>query len=138
MSKEKSLDELFLDKLLAERMELDKVIDAVKKRLGKIDSSPKNGSNIHQDQIHILEIHHDTFYGMSIVDASKKYLSIVGKPARATREIMEGLKKGGLDRPYSTVSSVLARAVRNDEGLKNVGRGHWGLSEWYSNTGRKE
>lgn len=124
--------------LEAERAELDTTIEFLKRKLGRSDSENGSSSSTTASK-HVAsgQIHHDTFYGMSVIDAAKKYLSIVGKPARSTQEVMDGLKKGGIDKEYATVSSVLARAARTGQGLDNVGRGNWGLSEWYPGTARK-
>jgi hypothetical protein len=139
MEKEKTIDELYLDKLLRERDDLDKMIELVNRKMGSTGSTiSEKESSVFRKNKETIQVDHDTFYAMSIIDAAKKYLGIVGKPARPTQEIIKALKSGGLEKAeYNTVSSVLARADRSQQGICRVGRGKWGLSEWYPGTGRR-
>jgi hypothetical protein len=75
-------------------------------------------------------IHADTFFGLSIVEAAKKYLKMARR-AQHTTAIADALAKGGLKRPEDgTLSSILVRAAKGREIIK-VGKAMWGLSEWY-------
>lgn len=87
------------------------------------------------------EIAPDTFFGMSIPEAAKKFLAM-RKRVCTTPEIVEALTRGGQvnaasDRFSNTVGSVLGRAHDNDAGIVRIGRGTWGLAEWYPNKPRK-
>lgn len=76
------------------------------------------------------EIHPDTFYGLSIIAAVKKYLKLARR-AQHTKAIADALSQGGLKRPADNVlSGILIRAAKGREVTK-VGKGTWGLSEWY-------
>lgn len=82
-------------------------------------------------------IHADTFYGLSMIDAAKKFLRMVRR-AQHTGAIAEALGKGGLKRPDANIlSSILVRAAKGREVTK-VGKGMWGLSEWYPPKSSKE
>jgi hypothetical protein len=74
----------------------------------------------------------DAFFGLSVVDAAKKYLTIV-KRKQSVKEIADALDRGGLPHSSSnfvaTVATMLRRA--NDSDLVKVGRGDWGLAGWY-------
>lgn len=64
------------------------------------------------------------------IAAAKKYLKLARR-AQHTRVIADALGQGGLERPADNVlSGILIRAAKGREVVK-VGKGTWGLSEWY-------
>lgn len=75
----------------------------------------------------------DAFFGLSLVDASHKYLAIVKTPRNA-REIAEALLEGGFKTTSkdfnNTVFSVLSREDKNEGTIAKVNKG-FGLAEWY-------
>jgi hypothetical protein len=74
----------------------------------------------------------DTFVGMSIGDATPKYLAMVGRPARSTDEITQALLRGGLQRVSpASVATILVRIHNTDGLVVRVQKGLWGLAEWY-------
>jgi hypothetical protein len=78
----------------------------------------------------IQGIHPDTFFGLGIAEASKKYLKLVGR-AQHTRIIGDALARGGIKRPSdNSLFSILVRAAKGRDVVK-VGKGMWGLAEWY-------
>lgn len=78
----------------------------------------------------VAAIHPDTFFGLSIIEASKKFLKMAGR-AQHTTTIADTLARGGLKRPDDGVlSSILVRAAKGREVTK-VGKAMWGLPEWY-------
>ncbi len=143
--KDKTLDQMYLDKLLKERDDLDTLIEFVQRRIGSNGvgptpeperESPHSSPNRFTRGTPTIE--QDTFFGLSIVDAAKKYLGMVGKPARSSNDILGALNRGGFpDLAYNTMASVLSRADHNQQGICRIGRGTWGLSEWYPSTGRR-
>ena len=142
---DKTLDQRYLEKLLRERENLDRLIEFVQKKIGSngasFTSEPEKETSVPSTGRFTRgapTIEHDTFYGLSILDAAKKYLSMVGKPARSSNDILDALHRGGLvNVAYNTMASVLSRADQNQQGICRVGRGTWGLSEWYPSTGRR-
>lgn len=75
-------------------------------------------------------IHPDSFFGLSIIEAAKKYLKMARR-AQHTSAIADALSKGGMKRPEeNSLSSILIRAAKGRE-VSKVGRGMWGLAEWY-------
>ena len=75
-------------------------------------------------------IHADTFFGLSILDASKKFLRMMRR-SQQTSAIATALGQGGLKRPdVNVLSSILVRAAKGRE-ITKVGKGMWGLPEWY-------
>jgi hypothetical protein len=77
-----------------------------------------------------VDIHPDSFFGLSIIEASKKFLRMARRAQHLTA-IASALEQGGLKRPADNVlSGILVRAAKGREVTK-VGKGMWGLSEWY-------
>lgn len=74
------------------------------------------------------------FLGMSIVDATKKLLS-TRKEALSNEEIAAALRAGGIvmesGDQVETVGSILGRRFDQVADIVRVGRGTWGLAEWY-------
>jgi hypothetical protein len=80
------------------------------------------------------EIASDTFFGLSIRDAIKKYLSMMRKP-QPYRVIADALEEGGFQHSskkfHNTVNTTLNRLSEGDEAEIVKIRGEWGLAEWY-------
>ncbi len=74
------------------------------------------------------------FLGMSIVDAAKKLLAM-RKRTMGNVEIAREIQAGGLvlsgKDPVNVVGSVLTRRFNDTGDIVKVGRGIWGLKEWY-------
>jgi hypothetical protein len=78
------------------------------------------------------EIGPDTFTGMSIEKAGEKFLRLVGRPARTTQEIVDGLLRGGLPRVSpESVATIFIRSHNSDGAVVRVQKGLWGLADWY-------
>lgn len=80
------------------------------------------------------------FLGLTIVDAAKKLLAHERRQLN-NAEIVEKLSQGGLvlnsaDK-LNTVGSVLNRRFIQVGDVVRVGRGTWGLKEWYPNRSFK-
>ena len=80
------------------------------------------------------------FLGMSIADAAKKLLASQRR-AMSNPEIANALIAGGLvmnsAEPANTVGSVVTRRFAQIGDIVKVGRGVWGLKEWYPNRSFK-
>lgn len=87
------------------------------------------------------KIEPDSFFGLTIVDAAKKYLGMMKRP-QGTQGITDALKDGGYlftsEQPVQTVASVLARSDSKGGDIVRVGKGMWGLPEWYPNRPRRK
>lgn len=81
------------------------------------------------------------FLGMTIADATKKLLQAQRKPL-GNAEILAALKAGGLHMtsadPINTIGAVLTRRFNVTGDIVRVGRGIWGLLEWYPNRSFKK
>jgi hypothetical protein len=79
----------------------------------------------------------DTFYGMSIAEAAKKYLNMSGKKPQTTDLITDALGRGGLNATRDSVGTILVRVANQDGDIVRVGRGLWGLFDWYPGRQRR-
>lgn len=79
------------------------------------------------------QIRQDEFFNMTVLDAAKKYLGMMKRPQTA-RSVTDALVQGGYlfssANPITTVAAILNRAT-NGGGVARVGKGTFGLSEWY-------
>ena len=141
MPEETDYEQLLKD-LVEERADIDRMIAWVQKRLGQgpdsVESnvqSPKPASTV---PMRFPRLAPDTFFRMSVPQAIKTLLSIVKRP-KSAKEITAALDNGGLTHQaknlYATVYPTLMRMERAGEVVR-VGKGEWGLSEWYP-SGRK-
>ncbi len=118
--------------LRAKRAALDAAIASME---AFVTGMPSNGSSaaVGTGRGDPQTIEGDTFFGLSIVDAAKKYLGMVKKP-QSVRDIAQALEKGGLTHSSSdftsTLSTVLSRRDKNVGDIVKVKR-EWGLVEWY-------
>jgi hypothetical protein len=123
--------EQVLADLKARRVQLDSAIAAIEQMIGGITSAVPGVKAIEP-----VDIADDAFHGMSIADATKKYLGIVRRK-KSTKEIMEALENGGLpSSAYNTVYAVLRRREEQVGDIVKVGS-DWGLAEWYPGRARR-
>jgi hypothetical protein len=103
-------------------------------------TNPKRGHSPTGGSSTTSVIASDAFFGMSIVDAVKKYLSLIRKP-QDTRAIMEALERGGFRHTsknfYGTIFSVVRRRAKTDGDIVKVSSGLWALTDWYPALKRK-
>lgn len=81
------------------------------------------------------------YLGMTIPEAAKKLLASRRQPLRnpdiATALIAGGLAMSSAE-PANTIGSVLTRRFNDVGDIVKVGRGTWGLKEWYPNRSFKK
>jgi len=79
------------------------------------------------------EVKFDTFFGLSIPDAIRKFLTMTKRP-QSVSDITRALQDGGLTTTsknlLATAGSTLSRLKQTDGDLVPV-QGKWGLREWY-------
>ncbi len=123
--------------LRVRRAALDQAISAIEGLIlgesGEVATAPtvqtvaNNGSRAPSRQIEP-----DTFYSLNILEASKKYLGMVGRKAQSTEQIAEALRAGGVQAKTGSVAAILQRAIKaNDPDIRRVRPGMWGLAAWY-------
>lgn len=83
------------------------------------------------------EIPHDAFFGMTIPEAAKKYLSIIKRTAPHPA-LCDALLAGG----FTTSSPNFREVVRSTLGRMHDDfvkiSGQWGLREWYGTRGKRK
>lgn len=125
---------LVLADLRAKRDQIDIAIRAIENLLsGKVSPiTEPNAESISPDASDDA----GAFLGMSIAEAAKKLLT-TKRRAMNNAEIAAGLVAGGLvmnsREPQNTVGSILTRRFDSVGDVVRVGRGTWGLAEWYRN-----
>lgn len=82
-------------------------------------------------------IPHDAFFGMTIPDAARKYLSWGGsKQTKSNPELCDALVEGGFQTSAANFrESVRATLTRHPDFVKI--KGQWGLKEWYGDRAGK-
>ncbi len=119
--------------LKARRAQLDQAIAGIEVMLGEASVVGGGGEPIATKfggSGPTPTIHPDTFFGLGIAEAAKKYLKMVRR-AQHTKDIADALGQGGMKRPpENNLFSILVRAAKGREVVK-VGKGMWGLTEWY-------
>jgi|CXWL01.1.fsa_nt_gi hypothetical protein len=123
------------------RSELDSAIAAIRAVIGATGGAtssvageqPKTLSSTPLGTMHgSVQLRSDAFIGLSIAEASKKYLGMVKAPV-STASLIEALSKGGIPTPaYNTVYAVLSRQERQSGDIfKLLHTKEWALPEWY-------
>lgn len=122
---------IVLADLKAKRAQIDQAISAIELiRGGAMSPAPSVPTSGGQE---------DTgdsvdFLGMSIPEAAKKLLKSRRKQM-TNSEILAALRDGGLVMtsadPLNTVGAVITRRSKEVGDIVKVGRGIWGLKEWY-------
>lgn len=82
-------------------------------------------------------IPHDAFFGMTIPDAARKYLSWGGsRQTKSNPELCDALVDGGFQTSAANFrESVRATLTRHHDFVKI--KGQWGLREWYGDRATK-
>jgi hypothetical protein len=108
--------------LKARRDKLDQAIAVIEALAGTGGLGPLSGTT------EVANIRSDTFFGMSVPQAVKKYLGMTGRVPKSPQDITEALKQGGQEQAsYNNVYTALKRLPD----VIKLPSGDWGLSDWY-------
>jgi hypothetical protein len=128
-----------LDEMLAEREQLNQMIEWLKRRIGRPDAGSPTVQITKAEPMRFPRLAADAFFRMTVSEAIKAYLNIAKRPQTA-REITDALKAGGLTfkakNLYQTVFPTLSRMATETKEVDKLPDGTWGLAEWYSNSRR--
>lgn len=131
-----TLEQRLLEKLLAEREELDVQISFLQKRIGQPlpTSAPANepvrGLASGAIRPESTPIRKGEFFGMTRAEAA---IALLGKLKRtmSTNEIFDVLSESGLDMSGKNVLSSLYTTLLRHPDLRRVAKNTWGLKQWY-------
>jgi hypothetical protein len=117
----------------ADRGKLDDAISAMERLLGIEGAPPSDSAPNSSISRPDTTLRADTFFGMGIVPAAKKYLRMKREPL-TTAQLRAGLEAGGLKHTSkdftNTLGAVLYRDAEKTGELVRV-KNTWGLKEWY-------
>jgi hypothetical protein len=122
--------------LKAKREQIDQAIAAIEGLRGgvSIGASLTGGGPLSAKVTSMPAEGPGAFLGMTIPEAAKKLLASKRQPMR-NPDIAAAFKAGGLHMnsadPVNTIGSVLTRRANDVGDIVKVGRGTWGLKEWY-------
>jgi DNA-directed RNA polymerase delta subunit len=120
----------------AKRAALDSAIAGIRQWLslggGSEDTSGATSPQV-ANRLDSPEVKFDTFFGLSIPDAIRKFLAMTKRP-QSVSDITRAFQDGGMTSTsknlLTTVGSTLSRLKQVDGDLVSV-QGKWGLREWY-------
>lgn len=116
--------------LKSQREKLDAAIAGIETMLGMRTMT----TQVAQDNTMNSDIGAGAFLGMTVVDATVKFLKAKRQNQR-TEDIVAALRNGGIafssDNPINTVGSTLNRNWTQGGEIVRVARGAWGLAEWH-------
>lgn len=126
--------EAVLADLIARRDDLNMAIKAIQTTMGISNGTVTISTAPNPKGEQETEIRRDAFFSMSIPDAAKKFLAM-SKGVKSTTEIAVALERGGMTHSAgnftNSVGSILHRLDSSNGEIVRVGRGTWGLAEWY-------
>lgn len=128
-----SAEKELLEKLLAERVELDRHIAFLQKRIGSLPDIDPPQSSLwdYGGRPKGYQVQRGEFYGMSRSQAAVALLKKTGKLALTTNEIFEALNESGLDMSGKNAFNGLYTALSRTAEVRKVAPNTWGLREWY-------
>lgn len=125
--------------LEAKRGQINHAIDnaiASLKMVAAFDSSslskelPK-GSTMPLSRDRIEQLDTDTFFNMTFIEATVKYLKMIGSK-QSSEQIIKALTSGGVEIGEESAKTLLRKRAKQKRDIVKVGRGLWGLKEWYN------
>lgn len=127
--------------LRAKRDQIDQAIQAIEAIRGGATAAPSGSSATPGSAAANAIDDPGAFLGMTITDAAKKLLAAKRKQMN-NPEIAAAFKAGGMHLnskdPVNTIGAVLTRRSLEVGDIVKVGRGTWGLQEWYPNRSFKK
>lgn len=79
------------------------------------------------------EIKRDSFFGMKLPDAARKYLSMA-KTTKSNPDLCNALLSGGFKTSSANFTEVVRSTLQRNKDFVKV-NGEWGLAEWYPGRG---
>jgi len=126
--------EAVLADLEAQKTALEAAIAGIRQMLGR---GPQTVPSAPTGRPESTVIESDTFFALTVGEAAKKYLRMT-KRKQSAAAIAEALDEGGLHHTSKSFPNTVRTALIRDPEVVQVGRGEWGLAEWYPGRRRKE
>lgn len=144
MDNEKPIDyQVVLADLKARRDQLDHAIAVLEVlSAGALAAPAASGAPIKPSSsaAPTSELPRDAFFGMTVLEAAKKYLSMTKRPQSAA-DITSALQRGGYlftaSKPNETVIALMNRNHAKGGEIARVAKGLYGLTEWYPNRAKR-
>jgi hypothetical protein len=131
--------DLVLADLIAQRDKLNAAIDAIQAIRGGAPSVTSETPR-HPNGSGSAKIESDSFFGLTVLEAAKKYLAMVKRPQKAAT-ITEALQQGGYHfsaaNPVATVGALLRRDDNAEGEVVKLPDGAFGLASWYKTRPRR-
>jgi hypothetical protein len=134
MSQESSPYDAVIADLEAKRDQMSAMIENLKQMRGLANSVVTANLSVTPIAGVMTTISHDAFFGMTILDAAKKYLSIVKKTVPHP-QLCDALLEGGFKTSAANFREVVRSTLGRHPDFIKV-NGQWGLDAWYG-RGRK-
>jgi hypothetical protein len=125
--------DLVLADLIAQRDKLNAAIEAIQAIKGGAPIATSETIR-HTNGSGSVKIESDSFFGLTVLEATKKYLAMAKRPQKAVT-ITEALRQGGYHfsaaSPVATVGALLRRDDNADGEIVKLPDGTFGLASWY-------
>jgi hypothetical protein len=135
MTQEHSPYDAVIADLEAKRDQMTAMIENLKQLKGLANSVLVAGMAVAPVVNASTSISHDAFFGMSLPDAARKYLSVVKKTVPHP-QLCDALLDGGFKTSATNFREVVRSALSRHPDFVKI-NSQWGLSEWYGKRGRK-
>lgn len=135
--------EAALNQLLQERIDLDAVIRALQKRLGRpVTSTPSSanetsGTTAATQPMSEAIVYRGDFYGLSVPKAAQKLLKRVGRPLK-TPEIFDAFVKAEYQMKGKAPRSNIYTALVRSKDFVRILPDTWALAEWHPEIAAKQ
>jgi hypothetical protein len=130
-----------LEQLRGERAELDVLVRGLEKRLGIVPSN--NSSNNAQSSTPRVTVSLDSipvgfFHNLSLGAAAEKLLLMNPGHPLTTSEIMDALRKSGMEFTSPNAVTILYTALKRSPKFERVAGKAWGMAEWYPSEKKRK
>jgi hypothetical protein len=136
MADSKTAGVQYLEELRRERDELNMLIQALERRLSIASSSQESetapiATNTRVGALSYENIPVGFFHNMTQAAAVEKLLRLNPNHALKSGEIMEALKRSGMEFTSKNALTILYTTLKRSSKFERVAGKAWGLAEWY-------
>jgi hypothetical protein len=125
----------FLEKLRADRDELNALILGIEKRLGIVSNTGKQATGSNEVgptvNIDVSDIPVGFFHNLGQAAAAEKLLRLNPGHPLTSQAIMETFRKSGVQSTSKNAMTILYTTLKRHPKFERVANKAWGLAEWY-------